>query len=163
MPTQHIKTFTARLALVVGGCVLAAGCGANTTPDAPADVNTPTQSASAPVTAANTPADASTPSSTPSPDTFTPGAPLAETININLGEDGKVSPSGKKIEVVKDTLVTLRVRSTHNDEIHVHGYDVEETIPNGETVTVSFKANKTGSFDIESHNPAKVIVILNVR
>ncbi len=142
--------------------MLAAGCG-TATPDAPADSNPPAVSASARAAAPSTPADAPSPSDTPTQDTVTPGAPLAETINIVLGEDGAVSPSGKKMAVVKDTLITLRVRSTHPDELHVHGYDVEETVTRNETLTVSFKANKSGSFEIETHNPPKTVVILNVR
>ena len=160
-PPRH--STTARLAVIVGGCLLAAGCANGTTTDAPPSTETATPSASAPSTAPSPSAREATPSSTPSEGAVDPGAPLAETINIVLGEDGQVAPNGKKMTVAKDTLVTLRVRATHEDEIHVHGYDVEEKIPKGETVTVSFKADKSGSFEVETHHPAKTVVILNVR
>lgn len=154
---------TARLAVIVGGCLLATGCGGGTTTDAPPSTDAAGPSASAPSAAPGSSAGEATPSGPPSEGAVNPGAPLAETINIVIGEDGQVAPNGKKMQVAKDTLVTLRVRSTHEDEIHVHGYDVEEKIPKGETVVVSFKADKSGSFEVETHNPAKTVVILNVR
>lgn len=61
-----------------------------------------------------------------------------------------------ELEVVEGDRVRLRVRSDTADHVHVHGYDIFRDVPAGQTVTVSFRADITGVFDIEleeSHQP----------
>lgn len=85
------------------------------------------------------------------------------TINITLGPDGKVDPSGKKIDAKVGDTLTLVINSDHDDEVHIHGIDVEIEVTAGETVTKEITLDTAGSFEVESHHPAKVIMILNVR
>lgn len=87
----------------------------------------------------------------------------AVTIDVTL-EGGKVTPNGEKINVAKGQKVIIKAVSDHDDEIHVHGeYDVALEVKADEPATTSFVADKVGSFEMESHHPAKVLAILNVR
>ena len=45
----------------------------------------------------------------------------------------------------------FRVTADEDEEIHVHGYDIEKEVPAGETIDVSFPATITGIFEIEFH------------
>ena len=64
----------------------------------------------------------------------------------------------------KGQTVTLEVTTDHDDEVHVHGdYNIELEVVSGMSMTKSFVADKTGSVEIESHHPEKIIAILNVR
>lgn len=47
-----------------------------------------------------------------------------------------------------DTLNLTLVKDT-DEEVHLHGYDIHFEGKAGEKVTKSFKADKTGSFEIE--------------
>lgn len=47
-----------------------------------------------------------------------------------------------------DTM-TVNVKSDTDGEVHLHGYDIHFDTKAGQTVTQTFKADKTGSFPIE--------------
>ena len=49
----------------------------------------------------------------------------------------------------KGERVRFAARSTTNDEVHVHGYDVVRAAPAGSTVRVSFVARLEGVFEVE--------------
>lgn len=85
------------------------------------------------------------------------------TIDITLGPDGKVDPNGKKVDAEVGDTITFVITSDHDDEVHIHGIDVEIEVTAGETVTKQVTLEKSGSFEVESHHPAKIILILNVR
>jgi FtsP/CotA-like multicopper oxidase with cupredoxin domain len=55
------------------------------------------------------------------------------------------------IEVTKGEMVRFEVKSDAPDEIHVHGYDIEQEVGPGEPARFSFKADIEGIFEIESH------------
>jgi hypothetical protein len=96
-----------------------------------------------------------TPTSTPTPEdgaaTRTPEAeeatpePTPEAPLLRPGEENE-------IEVVQGDTVRFRVRVDEDDELHVHGYDIEKALTAGKTATVSFKADITGVFEIELHH-----------
>jgi len=68
----------------------------------------------------------------------------------------------KRLRFSEGDTVQFRATSDIDDEIHVHGYDVEKEIPAGKTVTVAFKASITGIFEIESHETGQVFAQLRV-
>lgn len=76
---------------------------------------------------------------------------------------GKVTPNGEKIEAKVGDVITFVITSDHDDEVHIHGIDVEIPVQAGKTVTKQVTLDQAGSFEVESHEPAKVIVVLNVR
>jgi FtsP/CotA-like multicopper oxidase with cupredoxin domain len=68
------------------------------------------------------------------------------------------------IEVVQGQNVTLNVMNpSSHDDVHLHGYDLSTgSIEKGETGSMMFDAEKTGDFEIESHETGEVISILRV-
>ncbi|MGI8456734.1 MAG: hypothetical protein ACR2LI_01285 [Propionibacteriaceae bacterium] len=149
------------LALLAAGglIVLLAGCGTEpANPDA-----TSSAAASSAVPTSSTPAS-STPASSTAPSASSTDTPADQVrLDIRL-ENGTVSPNGRKIDIRKGQTVALTVTSDHDDEVHVHGdYDIELPVSSGTSVTKSFVADKTGSVEVESHHPEKIIAILNVR
>ena len=114
-----------------------------------------------------TPASATPSSGATSPTTTpsrTPSSVDAVTIDVTIS-GGKVSPSGKKLDVAVGQKVVLNVTSDVDEEIHAHalgdGYQLD--VSAGKPATGSFVVSDPGSFYVEAHHLEKVIVILNVR
>ncbi|MFF3785104.1 cupredoxin domain-containing protein [Streptomyces sp. NPDC001933] len=93
-------------------------------------------------------------SATPRPDT---------TLVEIVVSDGKVSPAPGRTEVKKGRTVELRVRSDRADHLHVHGYDKEAVLPAGRTVTLTFTADRSGLFEVETHESDLLLTQLVVR
>jgi hypothetical protein len=52
--------------------------------------------------------------------------------------------------VDQNDMVTMTVTTDQAEEIHLHGYDIHFEIPGpGQSVTHTFKADKSGRFDME--------------
>jgi len=47
--------------------------------------------------------------------------------------------------------VTFQIKADRELDLHFHGYDEEVAVKDSETATLSFEANKTGSWPIEEH------------
>jgi major membrane immunogen (membrane-anchored lipoprotein) len=58
--------------------------------------------------------------------------------------------------------IRFRVSSNQADEVHVHGYDVEEEIPAGGSATLDFPADIEGIFEVELHGSETQIAELRV-
>ena len=99
---------------------------------------------------------------TPAASTGAVVAPLMVDITES---QGKVTPSGQKLDVKVGQTVRLTVTSDADDAIHAHtggdGYELEVTA--GQPVTGEFVLSSPGSFEVESHNLEQVIVVLNAR
>lgn len=95
----------------------------------------------------------SAPATTPAPGT---------TVEISV-RDGRVSPAPGRTEVKKGRTVRLKVRSDRDDTLHVHGYDKEARLPAGRTVTLTFTADRTGLFEVETHESDLLLTQLVVR
>src|SRR4051812_45655226 len=46
----------------------------------------------------------------------------------------------RDITATEGDTVRFRVKADADEEVHVHGYDIEKEIPAGKTVAISFKA-----------------------
>lgn len=91
--------------------------------------------------------------------TTTSEKPALPTIVVRNGE-----PVGGPAELEYDAgeQVRFRVQSDAADEVHVHGYDVEEEIPAGGAATLSFPAEIEGIFEVELHESEAQIAELRV-
>jgi hypothetical protein len=77
-----------------------------------------------------------------------PAEPPVTRINVKGGViDGDV----KSIEVAKGDTVRIVVTSDVEDEIHLHGYDIEKEAGPGKPARFKFKATLEGAFELESH------------
>ncbi|MFF0152729.1 hypothetical protein [Micromonospora sp. NPDC005203] len=133
--------------------LLVTGCGHDDDPF----VATP----SAPATSAAPPGAVTTaPSPTASP---TPSAPAADREIVVTIAKRRISPPTGRITVDKGELVRITVTSDVADELHVHGYDLGARLPAGKPGSVEFRADKTGLFEVETHETELVLFQLVVR
>lgn len=78
--------------------------------------------------------------------------------------DGEPVDGVQRIEVESGTQVRFVVRSvgTPDEEVHLHGYDIEKPLPSGGKATFTLKADAEGIFEIELHGSAVPIGQLRV-
>lgn len=88
-----------------------------------------------------------------------PKEPAIPTIVVRDGE-----PVGgvQELEYSAGDEIRFRVSSNQADEVHVHGYDVEEEIPAGGSATLAFPADIEGIFEVELHGSEAQIAELRV-
>jgi len=67
-----------------------------------------------------------------------------------------------KLRFKEGDTVTFRVVSDVPEEVHVHGYDIAKDLEPGKVVTVSFKGDITGIFEIEYEHAGEQIGQLRV-
>jgi FtsP/CotA-like multicopper oxidase with cupredoxin domain len=68
----------------------------------------------------------------------------------------------KALTFKEGDTVRFRVRNPKAEEVHVHGYDISKELEPGKTVTVSFKADITGIFEIELEGSGTLLAQLKV-
>ena len=78
-------------------------------------------------------------------------------------KDGKVSPKTHRVKVAVGSSVRILVSSDVDDEVHVHGYDIEREVPAGQSVTIEFTADQTGVFEVETHETNLLLLQLQVQ
>ncbi|MER5763088.1 hypothetical protein [Streptomyces sp. NPDC002082] len=84
------------------------------------------------------------------------------TVTITV-RDGKVSPAPGRVELTRGERVALRVTSDRADTLHVHGFDKELALPAGQEATLILTADRTGLFEVETHESDLVLTQLLVR
>ena len=131
-------------ALLLAGCTAA--------PAAPTASTAPASSVGS-----SSASPSASPTATPEP---TPSASLL-VVEVSL-KGGKTTPNGDRLTATKGTILRLEITSDHDDEVHVHGYDVEIPVTAGTTVKKEITLDQVGRFEIESHEPALTIVQLVV-
>ena len=65
---------------------------------------------------------------------------------------GSRSPVGSQVR--------LTVTSDVDDEVHVHGYDIEKEVHAGQYRDVRLHRDQTGVFEVETHEPSKLLLQL---
>jgi hypothetical protein len=108
--------------------------------------------------AATTSVPAGTPTSTPT----TPAKPKPKPVPVFRLRDGKPVGGVKTLEVKSGKRVRFVVTADTEQEVHVHGYDIEKTVPAGGRATFSFKATSQGVYEVESHTTSEQIAKLKV-
>ena len=86
--------------------------------------------------------------------------PVTVTVSIT---DGTVSPKPSRVKVPLGSTVELQVTSDVDDEVHVHGFDVEEPLDAGVTTTVELQATEAGLYEVETHETELELLQLEVR
>jgi FtsP/CotA-like multicopper oxidase with cupredoxin domain len=77
-----------------------------------------------------------------------PAEPPVTRISV---KGGVIAGDVKSIEVAKGNTVRIVVTSDVDDEIHLHGYDIEKEAGPGKPARFKFKADVEGAFELESH------------
>jgi hypothetical protein len=65
--------------------------------------------------------------------------------------------------VDRGTQVRIEVTSDRRDELHVHGYDKTAQLVPGSPAAVTFVADKSGVFEVETHASKLLLFQLLVR
>jgi hypothetical protein len=87
-----------------------------------------------------------------------------KTVEITVAvSDGKVTPKPRRVEVPLGSQIQLQVTSDVDDELHVHGFDVEEPLEAGRTTVLKLTADQQGVFEVETHETELELVQLEVR
>jgi plastocyanin len=82
--------------------------------------------------------------------TEAPPPPKPEVTRIQI-RGGELVGGPAEIKVKKGDTVVIVVSADAPDDIHLHGYDIEEKVEPGQPARFRFKANIEGEFEIESH------------
>jgi FtsP/CotA-like multicopper oxidase with cupredoxin domain len=69
------------------------------------------------------------------------------TINVSVTGANKMSPSD--LSAHENDMVTINITSDTTGEVHLHGYDIPFDCTAGKVTSHTFKADKTGDFEIE--------------
>ena len=138
---QRIGLLAAAAVVVVGAIVVAVGAGGD---DDSGSADTAAQTATE-TTATET--SEGEPAKTETVETTAP-APQAFSVDIKGGQ-----PVGgvEDIKVKKGDRVTIVVSADAEDDIHLHGYDIEKPVEPGKPATFKFTADIEGIFEMESH------------
>jgi hypothetical protein len=75
----------------------------------------------------------------------------------------KVTPPTGRVEVRRGATVRITVTSDVADDLHVHGYDLRKPLPAGQPASIEFRADRTGLFEVETHDTHLVLFQLVVR
>jgi hypothetical protein len=78
-------------------------------------------------------------------------------------EDGVIEPSGERIDVGAGQPIDLVVTADEPGSIHVHSDPEQEFAYEAGTETFPIQIDRPGVVEVESHDPAQIIVQLEVR
>lgn len=72
-----------------------------------------------------------------------------QNVTVNLAVTGdKMQPDSPTVH--QNDTVTMTIKADKKEEVHLHGYDIPFEIPGpGQSVTKTFKADKSGGFPME--------------
>jgi heme/copper-type cytochrome/quinol oxidase subunit 2 len=84
------------------------------------------------------------------------------TIDVTIA-NGKITPPATTYNVSLGSTVTITVTSDAADTVHVHGYEIEKDVVAGAKTVITFVADKTGRYEVETHTVEATIATLNVR
>lgn len=75
----------------------------------------------------------------------------------------EVRPAPARVEIKVDELLRLMVTSDHDDELHVHGFEIERELTAGRPALIELRGGKPGLYEVETHNPALRLLQVVVR
>lgn len=158
MPRPPYVRSTVAAALLLGGLV---GCSSDSegSPPAVAAPSAGVTSAPAPSIAPSTAASAAPSAPTSAVPSAVPSADHDVVVTVT---DGEVEAPGR-VEVRTGESVRLTVTSDVDEELHVHGVDLEEALPAGTPTTVEFRPDESGQFEVELHESGLLLFQLLVR
>ncbi|QYC44283.1 hypothetical protein Nocox_33565 [Nonomuraea coxensis DSM 45129] len=120
-----------------------------------ATIEGPQQAAKGTATAA-TPAIPDTPT--------TQGTAASRPTRIDVRISGRtVTPPPGRVEIEEGAKVRLEVTADRTDTVHVHGFDLERPLTPGIPAVIEFTADRSGLFEVETHESGLVLTQLVVR
>jgi hypothetical protein len=92
----------------------------------------------------------------------TPAEPDVQRFTARI-EGGSVVGGIQRWQVAQGDDVRIVVRSDVDDELHLHGYDIEKPVGPGRPAIFAFGATIPGRFELESHEGGGQIAQLDVQ
>jgi len=160
MPARSHRRAALELAAALAAtAVLATGCGGAA--DEPAVVSTgPTESEQAAADeAVTTRAEPAQPTTGPPTEKADEGATV---VDVTVS-GGSVSTLQGRVDVEVGAPVRLVVTSDTDDELHVHGVDVEQPLVAGQPTVLEFVPPEPGVYDVETHDSHLLLVQIAAR
>ena len=94
----------------------------------------------------------------------TPSASTPASRRVDITVRGKqVTPAPAMVSIATGESLTITVTSDHDDELHAHGFNIEEAIKAGRPLTITVKGALPGVYDIELHHPELRLLQVAVR
>jgi hypothetical protein len=149
---------TARSVLVsFAALAVLSACG-----DDPAPADTPApQPSTATATATDAPSPTAGATSAPASPVASPAAFDKEVV-VTIANK-KVTPPTSRVEATRGGLLRITVTSDVPDELHVHGYDKSLRLTPGTPASLDLRLDRTGLFEVETHETDLVLFQLVVR
>jgi hypothetical protein len=82
---------------------------------------------------------------------------------VQVDDSGLPVGGIQRFDVEEDAQVVLIVRSEVSDHMHLHGYDFIADVAPGHPGRITFRADKTGRFELELEDRTELIAELRVR
>jgi hypothetical protein len=70
-------------------------------------------------------------------------------VTFNVTVTGAKTMNPSDLPAHQNDTVTINITSDTDGEVHLHGYDISFDTKAGQTVVKTFRADKSGNFDIE--------------
>jgi hypothetical protein len=99
---------------------------------------------------------------TSAPET-TSSPPPKPTIERIIIRSGKPVGGVKRLEYQRGERVRFSVRTDAADEVHVHGFEIENEVPANGSVRFDFPADIEGVFEVELHEAGVTIAELRIQ
>lgn len=77
----------------------------------------------------------------------TGGGGIAYEVNVSVTGGKSMFP--EHLRAKQNDTLTVNIKSDTDGEVHLHGYDIHFDTKAGQTVSHTFKADKTGTFEVE--------------
>ena len=143
MRIASLLSLACAAALVLGACA----------------AKTPTPGLS-PTAASPTTDSSPTTAATTSPST--PTAPAVRTITITVRAK-TVTPAPSRVSLKRGETLRLVVTTAADDILHAHGFGVEKPLLAGKPTTADLVGAEPGQYEIETHEPALLLLVVRVR
>lgn len=146
------------LALLLAGSLVTVVTACSGEPGSPAPTSGPDSSGGAPTSPASSPTSSTSPSPT------SPGPAPASATVIEISVRGKVvSPPPGRTKLARGERVHLVLRVDRDNEVHIHGAEIERKLTAGTAFTADFTIKQAGIYPIELHEPELLLRQLVVR
>ena len=75
----------------------------------------------------------------------------------------QVTPPPARVDLAPGSRLRLVITVDHDDEVHVHGFEVEREVKAGTPVTIDLTGGEPGLYEVETHHPSLRLLQVLVR
>ena len=90
-----------------------------------------------------------------------PAGPEAQVVELTYA-GGQVTSGAGRVTVAAGAPVRLEVTSDVDEEVHVHGYDLEVPVAAGSTATIELVGDLPGVWEVELHDSGRLLCELEI-